>query len=112
MLNGLTFNEYQAQARTTKNYPDEIGLLYAALGLAGEAGEVANKVKKVYRDDKGVLTAERAQAIAQEMAGCIWYLSAMCDEIGVSFSAIAQANLTELADRKARGVVHGDGDNR
>jgi NTP pyrophosphatase (non-canonical NTP hydrolase) len=108
----MNFNEYQEKAASTKNYPDNIGLGYAALGLTGEAGEVANKIKKVYRDNQGELSESSAQAIADELGDVLWYVSAMCDEIGVPLGEVAMRNLDKVASRKERGVIHGSGDQR
>lgn len=108
----MNFDEYQAAARTTKNYPEEIGLLYAALGLCGEAGEVANKVKKIYRDNGGILADEMRDAILSEASDCAWYLAALCDELGVSMEKMITLNLSKLAARSKSGTIHGSGDHR
>lgn len=110
----LSFKDYQAGTARTAIYPGQgtvQGLCYAALGL-GEAGEVQNKVKKVLRDDGGVITPERRAAIAQELGGNLWYISACATELGLSLEDIAQSNLDELQSRLKRGTVKGDGDNR
>ena len=107
-----TFDDYQRYTKRHAQYPADIGLFYTALGLAGEAGEVANKIKKVYRDDDTILTDERRLQIFREMGGALWYLSAMATELGVRLSDIARLNLEELDSRLARGTVKGDGDTR
>lgn len=109
----LTFNEYQEQAKTTMQYRN-IGsnLFYPALGLNGEAGEVAEHVKKMDRDDNGFLTEERKNSLMKEAGDVCWYLAALCHELNVSFGEVAQMNLDKLADRKKRGVLKGSGDNR
>lgn len=113
----LTFNEYQKRTATTAIYP-EVGLgtplavSYCGLGAAGEAGEVANKINKMLRDDGCQMTDQRRTEIRQEIGGALWYLSQLCSEIKVTLEFVAQENLNILADRKARGVLKGSGDNR
>jgi NTP pyrophosphatase (non-canonical NTP hydrolase) len=108
----VEFTAYQNQAGVTARYPAAIGLLYVALGLAGEVGEVANKIKKVYRDSGGEVTEASRAAIADEAADCLWYLAMLCTELDICLDDVAQANLAKLASRQARGVIHGTGDNR
>lgn len=114
----VTFEEYQRESRETAIYPfaNEIGsyegLSYAALGLAGEAGEVAGKVKKIFRDDGGTITEERAAAILDELGDVFWYAARIADHLEALMSAVAQANLDKLFSRKQRGVLQGSGDNR
>ena len=108
-------NEYQGLAAVTAIYPGQgevEGLTYTALGLAGEAGEVANKVKKVLRDDDGVLTEEKRHQIKQELGGVMWYIANVCSELGISLDEVLQWNLDELASRAERGTLKGSGDNR
>lgn len=110
----MDFNEYQELASTTAIYPGKgtiIGLCYAGLGL-GEAGEVQGKIKKVLRDDDGILTNEKADAIAGELGDGLWYLSAVAEEIGWTLDEIAESNIAKLFDRKDRGVLKGSGDYR
>lgn len=85
---------------------------YAALGLAGEAGEVANKVKKVIRDHGARLHNEHRAAIAAEIGDLLWYCAALATEIGANLEDVANDNLEKLADRKLRGVISGSGDTR
>lgn len=109
----MDFTEYQALALETAVYPGRgETLYYPALGLNGEAGEVAEKVKKLERDHNGELTDERADAIAKEIGDCLWYISEIATQIGASLDAIAQKNIEKLASRKKRGVIQGNGDNR
>lgn len=111
----MNFTEYQEQARKTVVYANVEGislLSYVAMGLAGEAGETVNKIKKIYRDDGGVITEVRLIEIAKEAGGTLWYLAQICSELGLSLDDVAQANLELLADRHARSVINGDGDNR
>jgi len=105
------FDLYQAQSITTIAYPDEQKIWYPALGL-GEAGEVQNKVKKIFRDDGGILTPDRKLAIMKEMGGNLWYLAALAHGMGESLGQIALMNMQELQGRVERGTLKGDGDDR
>ncbi len=111
----LTLNAYQYLAQRTAVYPGkgEVGgLAYAALGLAGESGEVAEKVKKLLRDAAGVLDDARRQAIKKELGDVLWYVAAVAAECMLTLDAVARANVDKLADRKERGTLKGEGDNR
>src|SRR5574338_355145 len=113
-MNDYSFNEYQKMAGYTAIYPGKgevIGLAYVGLGL-GEAGEVQGKIKKVLRDDGGVITDEKRTAILAECGDVLWYLANLCTELDVSLSEVAEANIEKLLDRKARGVLQGSGDSR
>ena len=103
----LNFKSYQDMAAETAIYKHEHQVIYPALGLAAEAGEVANKVKKILRDGK----FDR-NAIADEVGDCLWYIAALCRDLNVDMKEIAKNNLRKLHDRKARGVIQGSGDNR
>lgn len=110
-----TFSDYQIHARKTAIYPDQgrlEGLLYTALGLAGEAGEVANKVKKVLRDNNGVLSDEVAKDLAGEVGDVLWYAANLAEEINYPLGFIATDNIAKLVDRAERGVISGSGDLR
>jgi len=87
-------------------------LVYPTLGLAGEAGEVAEKVKKLIRDDAGVLSDERRAAIAKELGDVLWYVAQVATEAGLDLDEIAAANLEKLLSRAQRGVLQGSGDDR
>jgi NTP pyrophosphatase (non-canonical NTP hydrolase) len=87
-------------------------LAYPALGLAGEAGEVAEHAKKAIRDDAGVVTEERRRAIAKELGDVLWYVSQLASELGLELDEIARANLEKLLSRQRRGVLSGSGDER
>lgn len=108
--------EYQRRSATTAIYPGAgnrdsyDGLSYTALGLAGEAGEIANKVKKIARDDGGVIGERHRAIIADEVGDAIWYLAQLATQLGIDFDAIAESNLAKLADRAERGVLQGSGD--
>lgn len=109
----MRFSEYQARSRATAVYPDAgSNIVYPALGLCGEAGETAEKVKKAIRDDGGTLTEERREAIAAELGDVLWYVAQVATEAGLDLEEIAGANLTKLASRQRRAVLHGSGDDR
>jgi NTP pyrophosphatase (non-canonical NTP hydrolase) len=109
----MRLSDYQARSRRTATYP-EVGenIVYPTLGLAGEAGEVAEKVKKMLRDDGGVMTGERREALAAELGDVLWYVAQLATEAGLDLDAIAQANLDKLLSRQQRGVLSGSGDQR
>lgn len=108
----MSFNDYQTTAYALANYPRNMLITYPTLGLAGEVGEVANKVKKIYRDDGGILTDDRRAQIKKELEDVLWYVAAVATDIGVSLADIAADNIANLTGRKERGTLHGDGDNR
>lgn len=107
------FRSYQREAGRTAAYPN-IGknATYPVLGLCGEAGEVAEKVKKVMRDDGGEFSAAKRQEIAKELGDVLWYCAALATELDLDLGDIAQTNLDKLASRQARGKIGGSGDNR
>jgi NTP pyrophosphatase (non-canonical NTP hydrolase) len=109
----MDFAEYQSLSRRTATYPHAgEDLTYPALGLCGEAGEVAEKVKKTLRDDGGVLTDERREALSRELGDVLWYLSQVATEAGLDLEEIAAENLDKLFSRQERGVLRGSGDDR
>lgn len=109
----MKINEYQEQAKATAVYP-AMGQNYSypALGLVGEAGEVAEKVKKIIRDQDGVLTEENKIEIGKELGDVLWYIAIMADEMGLTLETVAEQNIQKLMSRKERGVLGGSGDNR
>ena len=107
------FDLYQDKADETAIYPNKgDNLYYPALGLAGEAGEVCEKVKKIMRDKGGVLSEADALEISKELGDVLWYLSAIACEINVALSTVAEDNIDKLHSRKERGMLQGSGDNR
>jgi len=108
----MDFNEYQKEAYETLIHKDRDNMAYFALGVAGEAGEVADKIKKVIRDQGGTMTDKDKHEVAKEMGDVLWYLSQLATYIGKDFSEIAQISIDKLRDRKERGVIGGSGDNR
>ncbi|RJQ30756.1 hypothetical protein C4572_03720 [Candidatus Parcubacteria bacterium] len=109
----MTFEQYQKQSRETAIYPDKgRNFIYPTLGLAGEAGEVAEKIKKVLRDKGGIVDETVRQELAKELGDVLWYLSQIATELNLSLEEIAAKNIEKLLSRKGRGVLGGDGDNR
>jgi NTP pyrophosphatase (non-canonical NTP hydrolase) len=104
--------DYQRLSRRTAEYPREAWLAYPALGLAGEAGEVAEHAKKAIRDDAGSITEERRAAMAKELGDVLWYVAQLASELGLELEDIAQGNLDKLLSRQRRGVLSGSGDER
>ena len=122
----MNFNDYQTKSRATAKYP-AIGhaVIYPTLGLVNEAGEVAGKIKKVFRDKSGEISAETREALKAELGDRIHVVP--CDladraavgklideavKLEISLDEVAESNLTKLLDRQARGKIQGDGDNR
>ena len=105
--NSMDMDDYQKSAAETAIYSGKHAVIYPALGLAAEAGEVANKVKKILRDGD----FDR-KAIADEIGDCLWYIAALCRDLNVSMNDVAKTNLSKLQDRQKRGVISGSGDNR
>ena len=87
-------------------------ICYAVLGFSGEVGELANKIKKVIRDDGGVMTSEKLKEIGKELGDTSWYQSALATELNLNTDDIAEENIEKLFSRKRRGVLKGSGDNR
>ena len=108
----MDFNTYQQQAATTAVYPESAKYVYPTLGLCGEAGEVAEKIKKVIRDNGGVFTEEKKKESIKEVGDVLWYIAALLSDLGVTMDEAAVGNLEKLFSRKERGVLNGNGDNR
>lgn len=109
----MTFEEYQNKSRKTAIYPN-LGdnYIYPTLGLVGEAGEVAEKIKKVLRDKNGKVDKVTKLEIAKELGDVLWYLAQLSSELGLSLNSIASQNIKKLFSRKQRGKLKGSGDNR
>ena len=103
---------YQKVALTTAIYPREQAIIYPTLGLTGEAGEVANKVKKIIRDGSDKNDDSLVSEIKSEIGDCLWYIAVLADDIGCKLSDIANTNLIKLANRKEKGTIRGSGDKR
>lgn len=110
----MTLEEYQKQALTTVIASDNEfrDLLHWVLGINGEAGEIAEKIKKIIRDKNAVVSEEDKAELAKEVGDVLWYLAVFAHHLGVPFEEIAQQNLDKLQSRKKRGVLQGSGDNR
>lgn len=110
----ITFKEYQSNAMKTAVYPDkgQGNWVYPALGLAGETGEISEKLKKAIRDDGGRISAERLSALSKELGDVLWYVAALSTELGLNMQEIAENNLHKLSKRKESNRIHGDGDSR
>jgi len=104
------FKHYQKWTKTTAIYKQEI--IYPALELAGEAGEVCNQVKKIWRDDDGIVSPHRRIDLEKELGDCLWALARLVDDLGLDFNKVAENNVAKLEDRKARNVIGGSGDKR
>jgi NTP pyrophosphatase (non-canonical NTP hydrolase) len=109
----MNFTDYQTRSRKTAGYP-AIGhpVIYPALGLVNEAGEVAGKIKKVFRDKGGEISAETREALKAELGDVLWYLAQVATELDLSLEEIAEHNISKLYDRLDRGMIRGEGDNR
>ena len=109
----MNFNDYQTKSRKTARYP-AIGhpVIYPVLGLVNEAGEVAGKIKKVFRDKGGEINDEMRDALKAELGDVLWYVAQLCTELGLSLDEVAEHNLAKLYDRLERGKIRGDGDDR
>ena len=110
---GITAGAYQIAAGDTAIFPKEKALEYLTLGLTGEAGEIANKVKKFIRDgaSKEEYLAKRIE-IGYEIGDVMWYCAVLAEELDMNLGHIMEKNLEKLADRKKRGKISGSGDNR
>ena len=108
-----TFALYQRESRKTWSViHTDHSIVYPTLGLTNEAGEVAGKIKKIFRDRNGEISAADREALKQELGDVLWYLTQICTELDLTLEEVAEANLTKLFSRQARGVISGDGDVR
>ncbi len=110
----MNFNSYQEFVKEMKRYPENMRVIYPTLGLTGEAGEIAEKVKKWVRDEDYAngMSKERRQALLLELGDPLWYIAALSDDLGFTLQEVVAANVEKLTSRKDRGVIHGSGDNR
>lgn len=107
------FEAYQRESRKTwgviaVDHP----IVYPTLGLANEAGEVAGKVKKIFRDKGGIISDDDREALKHELGDVLWYLTQICTELNLTLEEVAAANLEKLFSRQARGQLGGEGDAR
>lgn len=109
----MDFNEYQTKSRKTAKYA-AIGhpVIYPTLGLVNEAGEVAGKIKKVFRDKDGQFSDETRDALKAELGDVLWYIAQVATELNLTLDDIAESNIAKLYDRLERGKIQGDGDYR
>ncbi len=110
----MDFKEYQEKSKKTDlgTIVEKNEIVYYVLGLSDEAGEVAGKIKKLYRDKNGVIDEEYKKEIAKELGDVIWYLSQLCTKLGLSLEEVAEMNVKKLYDRMERDKLRGNGDNR
>ena len=108
----LSMDGYQELANLTAIYPSDVGMMYCALGLCGESGEVADKLKKVIRDNNGELSDEVRLQVGKELGDVLWYVANLSTELGFSLEEIARMNIEKLRSRSERGVLGGNGDER
>ena len=106
----MNINTYQQEAAKTAIYSNK--LIYPTLGLAGEAGEIANKVKKILRDNSGELEEDVRQNLISELGDVLWYVAALATDLKTELSEVAKKNIEKLNSRKNRGAIGGSGDNR
>lgn len=109
----MEFSDYQTKSRATAKYPViGHGVIYPTLGLVNEAGEVAGKIKKIFRDKDGVIGEAEKEALKAELGDVLWYIAQVCSELNISMDEVAEGNIAKLLDRQARGKIQGNGDNR
>lgn len=113
----MEFNDYQKECRKTDlgtSAQDVLnpGWLYYVLGIAGETGELIEKIKKLFRDKKGIIDQEFKDVVIKEMGDIMWYQARLCDQFDIEYDTISKTNIEKLLDRLDRNVLHGDGDDR
>jgi len=109
----MNFNDYQRESRKTANYPAiRHPVIYPTLGLVNEAGEVAGKIKKVFRDKGGEISEETMSALKAELGDVLWYIAQVCTELDLPLDEVAEYNIEKLYSRLERGTIRGDGDER
>ena len=112
IMTNMTLNQYQEEALKTAIYPEDKKIIYPTLGLTGEAGEVAEKVKKVIRDNNQEFTDEKKRQIALEISDVLWYCATLSHDIGYTLGEIGKMNIDKLASRQQRNKIGGSGDER
>ena len=112
-IQGVSFERYQLESRkTAKHVQTDHAIIYPTLGLTNEAGELAGKVKKIFRDKEGHISEEDRQALKSELGDVLWYLAQLCTELDLTLEEVAAHNLEKVLSRQARGTLSGNGDNR
>jgi len=113
LRNKFLLAEYEEFMQTSKFYPqDKLPITYPILGLNGEAGEAAEKVKKCWRDNGGVFTDEINKTILKELADVLWYIWAAADDMGYTLEDVLLTSMKKVKERQKTNTVHGSGDNR
>jgi len=109
----MELNDYQIKSRKTALYPN-VGnnFIYPTLGLCGETGEVAEKIKKIIRDNNSIADLERINDIKKELGDVMWYIAQLATELNLTLENIAQTNIDKLQERMKNNLIHGSGDNR
>lgn len=108
----MTVFEYQTKALALAVYGVGNKIIYPTLGISGEAGEVAEKVKKVLRDKNGIFDEESKKQLLLEVGDVLWYINALARDLDSNLEEVMLLNIDKLESRHARGVIHGNGDNR
>lgn len=109
----MDFETYQEKALKTAKYPRLGGTyVYPTLGLVGEAGEVAEKIKKITRDNKGIITKTDKKALQKELGDVLWYLAALSKELNINLQDVATTNIKKLQGRQEKNTLQGEGDDR
>ena len=109
----MNFTDYQSKSRKTAKYPAiGHGVIYPTLGLTNEAGEVAGKIKKIFRDNGGVIGEVEREALKSELGDVLWYLAQVCTELEIPLDEVAEGNIEKLYSRLERGRIGGEGDDR
>ena len=107
------FTTYQKKSRRTwSRVKLDHAIVYPTLGLVNEAGEVAGKVKKIFRDKNGIISDKDKTAIQGELGDVLWYLTQICTDLDISLQEVAEKNLQKLDRRLKAGTLKGEGDNR
>ena len=108
----MTFNEYKDEAIKTAIYPQKYKTIYPTLGMCGECGEVAEKIKKVVRDNQGIFDTDKTKEIEKELGDDLWYIANICNDLNIDFDNVAQNNINKINARLQNNTLHGNGDNR
>ena len=107
------FHAYQQASRKTwGEISMDSPIVYPTLGLVNEAGEVAGKIKKIFRDKGGHISPGDREALKYELGDVLWYLTQICTELDLTLQEVATANIEKLYSRLERGQIRGEGDNR
>ena len=106
----MNFQEYQRKSRETAVY--NMVTIYPTLGLCGEVGEFANKIKKIYRDDNGLVSKEMYDNLLSELGDVLWYVANCATDLGMDLNSVAEMNIKKLEQRKIGNKIHGEGDKR